>query len=47
MKAALAVLALIIAALVANTLVVDSRTRPAMARSGGRTTAIAGMMRGE
>jgi hypothetical protein len=36
MKAALIVLALIAAALVANTIVVDSRTRPAMARSGGR-----------
>jgi pimeloyl-ACP methyl ester carboxylesterase len=36
MKVALVVLALIAAALVANTLIVDSRTRPAMARSGGR-----------
>jgi pimeloyl-ACP methyl ester carboxylesterase len=36
MKVALIVLALIAAALVANTLIVDSRTRPAMARSGGR-----------
>jgi pimeloyl-ACP methyl ester carboxylesterase len=36
MKIALVVLALIAAALAANTLVVDSRTRPAMARSGGR-----------
>jgi pimeloyl-ACP methyl ester carboxylesterase len=36
MKIALVILALIAAALSANTLVVDSRTRPAMARSGGR-----------
>jgi pimeloyl-ACP methyl ester carboxylesterase len=36
MKIALVILALIAAALAANTLVVDSRTRPAMARSGGR-----------
>jgi pimeloyl-ACP methyl ester carboxylesterase len=36
MKVALVILALIAAALVTNTLVVDSRTRPAMARSGGR-----------
>jgi pimeloyl-ACP methyl ester carboxylesterase len=36
MKFALAVLAFIAAALAANTLAVDSRTRPAMARSGGR-----------
>jgi pimeloyl-ACP methyl ester carboxylesterase len=36
MKAALVILALVAAALVANTLIVDSRTRPAMARSGGR-----------
>jgi pimeloyl-ACP methyl ester carboxylesterase len=36
MKAALIILALGAAALVANTLIVDSRTRPAMARSGGR-----------
>jgi pimeloyl-ACP methyl ester carboxylesterase len=36
MKAALIVLALLAAALVANTLIVDWRTRPATARSGGR-----------
>jgi pimeloyl-ACP methyl ester carboxylesterase len=36
MKVALVVLALIAAALFANTLIVDSRTRPAMARSGGQ-----------
>jgi pimeloyl-ACP methyl ester carboxylesterase len=36
MKAVLVILVLIAAALVANTLIVDSRTRPAMARSGGR-----------
>jgi pimeloyl-ACP methyl ester carboxylesterase len=36
MKVALVVLALIAAALAANTFIVDSRTRPAMARSGGR-----------
>jgi pimeloyl-ACP methyl ester carboxylesterase len=36
MKATFALLALIIAALVANTLIVDSRTRLATARSGGR-----------
>jgi pimeloyl-ACP methyl ester carboxylesterase len=36
MKVALIILALIAAALTANTLIVDSRTRPAMARSGGR-----------
>ncbi len=36
MKSALVILALLAAALAANTLVVDSRTRPAMARSGGR-----------
>jgi pimeloyl-ACP methyl ester carboxylesterase len=36
MKAALVVLALIAAALAVNTFVVDSQTRPAMARSGGR-----------
>jgi hypothetical protein len=35
MKVALVVLALVAAALAANTLVVDSRTRPAMARGGG------------
>jgi pimeloyl-ACP methyl ester carboxylesterase len=36
MKPALVILTLIAAALAANTFVVDSRTRPAMARSGGR-----------
>jgi pimeloyl-ACP methyl ester carboxylesterase len=36
MKAVLVILVLIAAALAANTLIVDSRTRPAMARSGGR-----------
>jgi pimeloyl-ACP methyl ester carboxylesterase len=36
MKVVLVILALIAAALAANTLVVDSRTRPATARSGGR-----------
>jgi pimeloyl-ACP methyl ester carboxylesterase len=35
-KAVLVILVLIAVALVANTLIVDSRTRPAMARSGGR-----------
>ena len=36
MKVALIILALIAAALTANTLIVDLRTRPAMARTGGR-----------
>jgi pimeloyl-ACP methyl ester carboxylesterase len=36
MKAALIVIALIAAALAANTLIVDSRTRPTVTRSGGR-----------
>jgi hypothetical protein len=36
MRVILGILALIAAALAANTLVVDSRTRAAMARSGGR-----------
>jgi pimeloyl-ACP methyl ester carboxylesterase len=36
MKVALVILALVTAALTTNTLVADSRTRPAMARSGGR-----------
>jgi pimeloyl-ACP methyl ester carboxylesterase len=36
MKVALVILTLLVVALVVNTLVVDRRTRPAMARSGGR-----------
>jgi pimeloyl-ACP methyl ester carboxylesterase len=36
MKAVVVILALVAAALTANTLIVDSRTRTAMARSGGR-----------